>query len=91
MDIRNALDRADLMVFDGNNHEDFIDKMEIQYKENSGYEPHEYELSNHLNSCFNSNAPVCIFQTGAFLLFSRGIVLRCRSPPFLSRFCKPQI
>ena len=52
---------------------------------------HEYELSNHLNSCFNSNAPVCIFQTGAFLLFSRGIVLRCRSPPFLSRFCKPQI
>lgn len=38
MDIRNALDRADLMVFDGNNHEDFIDKMEIQYKENSGYE-----------------------------------------------------
>ena len=41
------------------------------------YSIHEYELSNHLNSCFNSNAPVCIFQTGAFLLLSRGIVLRC--------------
>lgn len=31
MSIRNALDRADLMVFDGNSHEDFIDRFEIRY------------------------------------------------------------
>lgn len=38
MDIRNALDRADLMVLDGNSHEDFIDKLEIKYRDTSNYE-----------------------------------------------------
>lgn len=38
MAIRNSLNRADLMVFDGNSHEDFVDKMEIKYAENDGYQ-----------------------------------------------------
>lgn len=37
MTIRNALDRADLMVFDGNSHEDFIDKLEIKYDSSDKY------------------------------------------------------
>ncbi|MCX4373821.1 MAG: hypothetical protein OSJ58_18790, partial [Dysosmobacter sp.] len=44
------------------------------------YSIHEYELSNHLNSCFNSYAPVCAFQTGAFLLLGRDIIADLKNP-----------
>ena len=36
-----------------------------------GNSTHEYELSNQLNTAYNSSAPVCIFQTGAFCIFSK--------------------
>jgi hypothetical protein len=69
---------------EADNHSTIPDRSRIVKKSQATaeeYSIHEYELSNHLNSCFNSYAPVCAFQTGAFLLLGRDIMPQCRSPP----------
>ena len=49
----------------------------------SGYSAHIYELRNHVNRFYNSSAPVCVLQTGAFCCFY-GCCVGCRSPPVSS-------
>ena len=50
-----------------------------------------YELSNHLNTAYNSFALVCILQTGAFCIFGRffqknfAFIRRLKKSPVLSR------
>ena len=50
-----------------------------------------YELSNHLNTAYNSFALVCVLQTGAFCIFGRffqksfAFIRRLKKSPVLSR------
>ncbi len=45
-----------------------VKKMQCSFR---GYTTHEYELSNQLNTTYNSFALVCILQAGAFCIFSK--------------------
>ena len=47
----------------------------------SDYSGYEYEHRNHVNRFYNSSAPVCVLQTGAFCRY-RGCFYCPRAPPF---------
>ena len=46
-----------------------IDTSKARPPPGGGNSTHKYEPSNQLNTAYNSFAPVCIFQTGAFYIF----------------------
>jgi len=48
----------------------------------SDYSGYEYEHRNHVNRFYNSSAPVCVLQTGAFCRY-RGCFYRPRAPPLV--------